>query len=128
MNLFKRLMLESLTTATVLMIGATSCPSQPTPKPPKTSQSPTDENGREIEKAIPTGCEGKIVSRVYDKGSKTFAITYNDDQCKPSQMEIITEEQDLNATCTEGDYFPLCLTPDQTEPPGIRMPTDPGNG
>lgn len=125
MKLFKHLMIEAATITLLAGGAASACDDKPVK--PKTSQSPTDENGREIEQPIPTGCKGKIVSRVYDKQSKTFAITYNDDQCKPSGMEIITEEQDLNATCNEGDYFPICLTPDQTEPPGIRMPTDPGN-
>jgi hypothetical protein len=127
MNLFKKLMLESATVA--LIVGVTAaCPS--TPEPKKTvypSKSPTDENGREIKQPIPTGCKGKIVSRRYDEQSHTFAITYNDERCDPSRLEIISEEQDLNATCHEGDYFPICLTPDQTEPPGIRQPTSPAS-
>jgi len=110
-----------------LALTANACDEKTEPKPVP-SKSPTDENGMEIEQPIPTGCKGKIVSRVHDPKSKTFAITYNDVKCQPSGLGIITEEQDLNMTCTEGDYWPICQTPDQTEPPGIRMPTEPAEG
>jgi len=106
-------------------VAAEACGGK-SPKPVPT-KSPTDEDGREIEQPIPTGCKGKIISRIHDPNSKTFAITYNDAKCRPSGLGIITEEEDLNMTCTEGDYYPICRTPDQTEPPGIRMPTDPAS-
>lgn len=108
-----------------LAFAAEGCDTQP-PKP-KPTASPTDENGMEIEVPIPTGCKGKIVSRTHDPRTKTFAIVYNDAKCQPSGLGIITEEQDLNMTCEPGDYWPLCQTPDKTNPPGIRMPTDPAS-
>lgn len=105
--------------------GAANCdaPKQSNPKP--TSQQPTDEHGQKIKKSIPTGCVGKIKSRRYQPDTNDFLITYyTDDACKSVTAETITFEQDLNATCDKGDHFPICLTPSETEPPGMRTPTE----
>ncbi len=104
--------------------GAAKCD---TPKQPDktTSQQPTDEQGQKIKKKIPTGCAGKIKSRTYRPDSNDFVIVYyTDDACRSITAETITFERDLNATCNRGDYFPICLTPSETEPPGMRTPTE----
>lgn len=125
MDLFKKFMGEA---ALVLLIagGTANACSSDAPLPKKTtSQSPTDENGQKIKKPIPTGCVGKIKSRRYQPDTNDFLITYyTDDACRSVTAETITFEQDLNATCDKGDHFPICLTPSDTEPPGMRTPTE----
>lgn len=110
----------------IVAIAGTTAKCADVPQPKKTtSQSPTDENGQKIKKPIPTGCVGKIKSRTYRPNSNDFMITYyTDDACRNTTQEVITLEQDLNATCDKGDHFPICLTPSDTEPPGMRTPTE----
>ena len=123
MNLFKNFAIEATLVAVIgLVFGQTSCGGTPTPthKPEPVVTKPDGST----KKPAPTGCKGKIVSRVYDKTSKTFAITYNDANCQPSGIDTITEEQDLNSRCQEGDYFPQCLKWYETEDPGIRLPSE----
>lgn len=123
MSLFKSFALEAgLVIALALAGSASGCDDKPKPEP-KPSPVETKPDGS-TKKPAPTGCKGKIVSRAYDEGSKTFAITYLDAKCEPSGFDTITEEQDLNSRCTEGDYFPQCLKWYETEDPGIRLPTE----
>lgn len=124
-NLFKHFMIEG-SMLVLIAGGASACNDKPAPKPP-TSQSPTDENGREIEVPIPKGCKGKIVNRVVDTDGTVTIIYYADKGCDATKSAKITEEQDLNSRCDEG-YYPLCLTWWKTEPPNVRLPSeDPNN-
>lgn len=124
-DLFKKLIGEAILVLLIVGGAANGCSSN-TPQPKKiTSQSPTDEQGQKIKKPIPTGCVGEIKSRTYRPDSNDFVITYfTDGACRSVTATTITFEQDLNATCDKGDHFPICLTPSDTEPPGMRTPTE----
>jgi hypothetical protein len=112
---------RKLTTGLVLALALVTQAAKECSTPPPTKQEQRQHDGR---KPAPTGCKGQIVSRVYDKASKTFAITYKDANCEPSKIEVITEEQELNARCLEGNYFPQCLKWWETEGPGVRQPSN----
>lgn len=127
-QLFKHFMIEGgLVLGLLFGQQVTGCGSTPPPPKPTKTASPTDENGREIEVPIPTGCKGKITNRMIDSDGSGTITYYTDAKCSKTRDAKITMEQDLNSTCEPDDYYPLCLTPDKTEPPGIRLPTDPGN-
>lgn len=122
--------------ATVLAVSCSAGGGDETPKPtkPPTTQH-TDKHGLPIEKPVPTGCDGKIIKREYDGDTATgdhgnFTITYQSGDCATAAIvsEKISFEQDLNARCWEGNYFPQCLTWWETHGPGIRMPSDPATG
>lgn len=125
-KIFRHLLIDASIGLLVFGGTATACSEKAPPEPVKTQH--TDERGMPIEKPIPTGCKGKITSRLHDEASGTFAITYyTDAKCSATSVAIISEEDDLNMTCFEGDYWDQCTRPDETEPPGIRQPTEPAS-
>lgn len=114
MNVFIRYTITSALAAG-LALATQSCdtPKKPEPKPHLTAK-----------KKAPTGCAGEITSRKYNPDSNDFTITYKDADCSGTRKATITFEQDLNARCDEGGHYPQCLKWYDTQPPGMREPTE----
>jgi len=112
----KRTIIISAVLAIPLIVGA-SCNEAPQP-----TKQPTPH--LTAKKKAPTGCAGKITLRRYNPDSNDFTIKYKSTDCSGTNEETITFEQDLNARCDEGDFFPQCLKWYETHAPGMRTPTE----
>lgn len=119
-KIFKHLLIEGATIVLLLGGTANSCGNAKTPEPKPVVTKPDGST----KKPAPTGCAGKITLRRYNPDSNDFTIKYRNDDCSGTNEETITFEQDLNARCDQGDYFPQCLKWYETHDPGMRQPTE----